>query len=111
MAGFYKTGLFPLDPTQVNKEMVELNLPYSNSSHQQEVAVPQTSNKNSESLLKQMVSPEPSKVNPIEILSPVDKASKDLSQTLIKHLSFSLEKKNSNKRKGINLGGKCMTGK
>ena len=118
-AGFYKTGLYPWDPSRVqkNRELVGLGAPLQELVELDEQ--PANISKSPKSLqttttiarVIEILIPTAGElsVQPDSLLSPIEKASQNLASTLLKHLSFSKEKKNST-RKGIDVGGKCLTG-
>ena len=152
VSGFYKTGLYPLDPSQIkmDKDLMEINrlhgdeedilspnpagttsrpspVPAKKSSisitpiHSTSstvssvsvassaavsfVAVSSSAAVSSVSVAALVPSPETSP----DQASSLDRASQNLTSSLIKHFSFTRNKKASNRR-GIDVGGKCMTG-
>lgn len=130
VGGFYKCGLFPLDQSKLAAELVEITRPFQGDlSTEDTVIVAHTPVISSISITNTRSAsatipvslpisvplPIPATQDPPTsdqdcLLSPIEKASKDLNFSILKHLSFNLSNKKKNTRGGIKMSGKSMTG-
>ena len=100
VAGFFKTDLFPLNAQKVNTEMTELNKPH------EKPEIAESGMLITESVLSSSVcSNQDSSTS-----SFFENSSKNLNDSILKHLSFCLSNKSTaKKRSGIETSGKCLT--
>lgn len=107
VGGFYKCGLYPLDQNKLDFEFLELTKPFQLETVQAPSSI--TISKVLTSPQAQIIETVPN--DPEILLSPVEKASKILSSSLLKHLNLNLANKKKTPQRGIKVSGKCMTGR
>ena len=130
-AGFFKTGLYPLDPNQVslNSELVDLHMPHAVEPEGTALVVESEDTPGTDQTPEpSFISPEPPakpqvtsniqitklpNKDPVQAdnpLSPLKVVSQNLTSSILKHLSFQKDEKSLSRKKGIDVGGKSMTG-